>query len=277
MTTDGLLATHTYSRGAGTPLVLVPGFPLDRRMWDDVAAHLPDGRTVLAMDPPGLGRSPEPEAVAAALGVGPAPALETSADAVAATVRAAGLGRVVVAGLSMGGYIVMALLERHPDLVAGVALVDTRSTPDDDAGRLSRLRIAEAVLDTGDLAELSGMPRAQLSPRTVDRRPDLVDRVAGWVADQRPTGVAWSQLAMAIRPDRTRVLAACGVPAVVVVGEEDRITPVAAAEHMMDVLHDAAALVLVPHAGHLTSVENPEMVAEALEALLRRVDGEPAP
>jgi pimeloyl-ACP methyl ester carboxylesterase len=277
MTTDGLLATHTYSRGAGTPLVLVAGFPLDSRMWDDVAAHLAARRTVLAVDPPGLGRSPDPEAVAAALAVDPTPALETSADAVAATVRAAGLDRVVVAGLSMGGYIAMALLERHPDLVAGLALVDTRSTPDDDAGRANRLRIADAVLATGELGELSGMPRAQLSAQTPERRPDLVDRVAGWIGDQRPSGVAWSQRAMAARPDRTTVLAECRVPAVVVVGEEDRITPVAAAEHMMDVLHDAAALVLVPHAGHLTSVENPEMVAEALEALLRRVDGEPAP
>jgi pimeloyl-ACP methyl ester carboxylesterase len=275
MTTDGLLATHTYAEGDGTPLVLVPGFPLDGRMWDDVAARLPAGRTVLAVDPPGLGRSPEPEAVAAALGVGSAPALETSADAVAATVRAAGLDRVVVAGLSMGGYVVMALLERHPELVAGIALVDTRSTPDDDAGRANRLRIADAVLTAGDVAELSGIPRAQLSAQGFEQRPDLVERVAGWIANQRPIGVAWSQRAMAVRPDRTTVLAGCRVPAVVVVGEEDRITPVAAAEHMMDVLPDAA-LVLVPHAGHLTSAENPDLVAEALVALLRRVDGVPA-
>jgi pimeloyl-ACP methyl ester carboxylesterase len=272
MTTDGLLATHTYARGGGTPLVLIPGFPLDRRMWDDVATRLPAGVTVLAVDPPGLGRSPDGEVVGAALGVGPVPSLETSADAVAATLRAAGIRRVVVAGLSMGGYIAMALLERHPELVAGVALVDTRSTPDDDAGRANRLRVADSVLASGRLDELAGMPRTLLSPEN-QGRPDLVERVAGWIGEQRPLGVAWSQRAMAARPDRTTVLAACQVPAVVVVGEQDRITPVAAAEHMMDVLHDAADLVLVPHAGHLTSVEDPDAVAEALTELVRRVDG----
>jgi pimeloyl-ACP methyl ester carboxylesterase len=274
-TTDALLATHTYAQGGGTPLVLLPGFPLDGRMWEDVAARLPAGRTVISLDPPGLGDSPDAEAVGEALGVGPAPSLETSADAVAATVRAAGLDRVVVAGLSMGGYVAMALLERHPDLVAGIALVDTRSTADDDAGRANRLRVADAVLAAGDLAELAGTPRTQLSEHGYERRPDLVNRVGGWIDDQRPAGVAWSQRAMAARPDRTTVLAACHVPAVVVVGEEDRITPVAAAEHMMDVLPDAA-LVLVPGAGHLSSVEDPGTVAEALAALLQRVDGDRA-
>ncbi len=273
MTTDGLLATTFYAHGRGTPVLLVPGFPLDGRMWAEVAARLPAGRTVLSVDPPGLGRSPEGEAVGAALGAGTAPSLETSADAVAATVRAAGLSRVVLAGLSMGGYVAMALLERHPELVAGLALVDTRSTPDDDAGRATRLRIADAVLAAGDLAELAGTPRAQLSPGSYERRPDLVNLIGGWIDDQRPSGVAWSQRVMAARPDRTTVLAACRVPAVVVVGEQDRITPVAAAEHMVDVLPDAT-LVVVPGAGHLTSVEDPDAVAGALADLLRRVDAD---
>jgi pimeloyl-ACP methyl ester carboxylesterase len=275
MTTAGPLATHTYAHGDGTPLVLIPGFPLDGRLWADVAAHLPPGRTVIAVDPPGLGRSPDAEAVGEALGRGPEPSLETSADAVAATVRAAGLDRVVVAGLSMGGYIAMALVERHPDLVAGLALVDTRSTPDDDAGRATRLRVADAVTASGDLAELAGTPRAQLSPENHDRRPDLVERVLGWIGDQRPRGVAWSQRAMAARPDRTRALAGFRAPVVVVVGDQDRITPVAAAEHMMDVLPDAE-LVVVPGAGHLASLEDPATVAEALRTVLERVDRDPA-
>lgn len=270
MTTDGLLATHVYGEGAGTPLVLIPGFPFDHRMWADVAALLP-GRTVLAVDPPGLGRSPAPDAVEAALGVDGPPSLGTSADAVAATLRRAGLGRVVVAGLSMGGYVALALVERHPDLVAGLALVDTRSTPDDDAGRGNRLRIARAVLASGDLTELAGVPLGQLSAVHGRERPDLVDRVGRWIGDQRPAGVAWSQRAMASRPDRSRVLAGFAGPAVVVVGEEDRITPVAAAEHMLDVL-PAATLVVVPDAGHLTVVEAPDAVADALRTLLGQVD-----
>ncbi|WP_146905050.1 alpha/beta fold hydrolase [Cellulomonas aerilata] len=271
MTTDGPLAAHTLARGDGTPLVLLPGFPIDARVWVDVVRHLPVGRTVIAVDPPGLGRSPDGEAVAHALGAGPEPSLETSADAVAATVRAAGLDRVVVAGLSMGGYVAMALVERHPDLVAGLALVDTRSTPDDDPGRANRLRVADAVLASGDLTELAGTPAMQLSPVSIDTRPELVEQVLAWIGDQRPSGVAWSQRAMGARPDRTRVLAGFRAPAVVVVGDQDRITPVPTAEHMMDVLPDAE-LVVVPGAGHLAVIEDPGTVAGALQRLLERVD-----
>ena len=270
MTDDGL-ARHTYATGTGVALVLLPGFPLDRRMWDDVAALLPGGRTVLALDPPGMGRSPRPTDVARALGVDPEPSLDTAADAVAAALRAAGIGRAVVAGLSMGGYTAMALLERHPGLVAGLALVDTRSTPDDDAARANRLRVADTVLAAGTLDALDGTPLSLLGADSRSGRPELVERLRGWIGDEGPEGVAWSQRAMAARPDRTSVLAGFVGPAVVVVGEQDELTPVSAAEHMVAALADAE-LVVVPEAGHMSSVEAPEPVAGALTRLLARVD-----
>lgn len=268
--TDGPLALHTVRTGDGTPLVLLPSFPLDRRMWDDVAALLPPGPAVLVLDPPGFGTSPAPDAVARALGVDAAPALETAADAVAATVRAAGVDRAVVAGLSMGGYVAMALLERHPDLVAGLALVDTRSTPDDDAARANRHRVADAVETSGSLAELAGTPSALLGADSRVHRPELGDRMAAWIADATPDGVAWAQRAMAARPDRTAVLVGFTGPAVVVVGEQDEVTPVPTARHMAAALGDAE-VVVVPGAGHMTSIEAPAAVAAALSRLLARV------
>ena len=269
MTTDRL-AIRTYATGAGVPLVLLPGFPLDSRIWDDVAGLLPPDRTVVAVDPPGLGRSPAGEVVARALGREDA-SVETAAEAVADALHAVGIERAVVAGLSMGGYLAMALAELRPALVAGLALVDTRSTADDDAVRANRLRMADAVLAAGSLDELSGMPRTLVGADHRERRPDLVDRVAGWIGDQTPVGVAWSQRAMAARPDRTDVLVRFDGPALVVVGVQDEITPVAAAEHRVAALADAE-LVVVPGAGHLTSVEAPGPVAAALERLAGRVD-----
>jgi pimeloyl-ACP methyl ester carboxylesterase len=207
--------------------------------------------------------------VADALGAGPEPSLEVAADAVAATLAALGVTRAVVAGLSMGGYTALALLERHPGLVAGLALLDTRSTPDDDAARARRLRVADAVLAAGDLAELSGTPRGLLGAPNRDRA-DLVDRVAGWIGEQTPAGVAWSQRAMAARPDRTAVLSRFAGPAIVLVGAGDELTPVATAEHMAAALQQVE-LVVVPRAGHLTPVEDPAAVAVALTRLLGRV------
>lgn len=273
MTTAGPLTLHTYRTGppAELPLVLLHGFPLDHRMWDDVAGLLLGERTVAAPDLPGVGASPSGADVAAAVGAPPEASIATIADAVAATLRAAGIERAVVAGLSMGGYVAMALVERHPGLVAGLALLDTKSTPDDDAARANRLRIAAAVLADGAVDAVLGMSRALLGATSLREHPDLIERLGNWIADQGPDGVAWSQRAMAARPDRTAALAGFTGPALVLVGAEDEVTPLAAAQHLAAALA-SAELVVVPRSGHLTSIENPEPVAAALDALALRAD-----
>lgn len=274
MTTDGMLRVHTLRRGAPDrlPLVLLHGFPLDHRMWFDVTDLLAGDPTVLALDLPGFGASPAGPDVAEALGADrDVPSMEVMADGVAAALRAEGVGRAVVAGLSMGGYAAMALVERHPDLVAGLGLVDTKSTADDDAARAKRIHVAETVVAEMRVDAVLGMRTALLGATNRVARPDLSDRLERWIRDQGPQAVAWAQRAMAARPDRTAVLAGYEGPAVVVVGDEDELAPVAAAEHMVQALPDAD-LVVVPRAGHMTSNESPEPVAAALAMLLARAE-----
>ncbi|MCV2394071.1 alpha/beta hydrolase [Actinotalea sp. M2MS4P-6] len=270
MTTDGMLALHTLRRGgSGTPpLVLLHGFPLDHRMWLDVLDLLTGDPTVLAPDLPGFGVSPIGEDVAEHVG-GTGPSVDVMADAVAAALRAAGVERAVVGGLSMGGYVAMALAERHPDLIAGLALLDTKSGADPEPARANRLRIADAVLADDSVDAVLPMRTTLLGATSRQTRTDLVEHLETWIADQGASGVAWAQRAMAARPDRTDVLRGVGVPAVVVVGEQDDLSPVDQAELMAEALPDAT-LVVVPSAGHMTPIENPEPVAAALSALLAR-------
>lgn len=247
----------------GAPvLVLLHGFPLDHRMWDEVAQALPDDLTVLAPDLPGLGASD-------LSGFGE-PSLEAAADAVASTLHDAGASSVVVAGLSMGGYVALALAERHPELVAGLALVDTKSTADDDAARANRLRLAGEVEASGTVDAVRAMSVSLLGETSRTARADLIARLDGWIIEQSPVGVAWSQRAMAARVDRTAVLRTFAGPATVVVGAEDQLTPVAAAEHMVAALMEPV-FVTVPGAGHMSAVERPLAVAHALADLIHRV------
>lgn len=273
MTLDGHLQLHTLRSGApGTvPLVLLHGFPLDHRMWLDVTDLLAGEPTVLAPDLPGFGTSPTGDDVAQAVGI-PGPSLEVMADGVAASLRAAGVDRAVVAGLSMGGYVAMAMAERHPGLVAGLALLDTKSTLDAEPARQRRLEIAAVVEAEETVEAVLGMRTALLGASNRTTRTDLVERFEMWIRDQGPGAVAWAQRAMAARPDRTEVLAAFDGPATVIVGEEDEMSPPEAARAMAAVLRDVE-LVLVPGSGHMTSNENPEPVAAALTALLGRVRG----
>lgn len=243
-----------------TPIVLLHAFPLDHRMWDDVAGDLARTREVIAPDLP----VPAGEDL-------PAPTLEDAADRVADLIRDAG-GRAVVAGLSMGGYVALALLDRHPELVAGVALVDTRATADTPEAAANRLRIAREVEDAGTVAPVRGMVDVLLGESTLAARPDVRERVAAWLEEQDPARVAWAQRAMSARPDRTDALRAFDGPVTVVVGDEDTVTGTDAAEHMTATAA-RSLLVVVPRVGHLSAVEDPAAVATALAELAQRADG----
>jgi len=246
---------------APLPLVLVHGFPVDHRMWDETVGQL--AAPALAVDLPGFGEAPD------AAGE---PSVDAFADAVAAALDARGVRRAVVAGMSMGGYVALALAERHPALVAGIALVDTKTVADAPAARENRLRIAAEADASGTVDAVRGMSETMLGETSRRTRPDLVRTVAGWIGEQRPASVAWAQRAMAARPDRTAVLEAYEGPVTVVVGTEDELTPVEDAEHTL--AHTSAAsdgaLVLAPDAGHLAALEAPEHVAGALDRLRAR-------
>ncbi|MBD8080115.1 alpha/beta fold hydrolase [Cellulosimicrobium arenosum] len=248
---------HVLRQGHGDPVVLLHGFPLDHRMWSDVAAVLPGDAPILAPDLPGLGTGPVP---------GAEPSVDVAADAVADLLDATGARRAVVVGLSMGGYVALALAERRPDLVAGLGLVDTKSTADTREARENRWRIADEVAQAQTVDAVLGMPQNLLGTSSRQTRPELVARITAWIGDQSPDGIAWSQRAMAGRPDRTHVLVGFGGPVCVVVGAEDTVTPRTDAEHMVGASR-AARLVQVEGAGHLSAVENPAPVAAVLAQL----------
>lgn len=265
----GKLATFTLHDGGGVPLVLLHGFPLDHRMWATCAEHLPPGTRAIGIDLPGAGHSDLD---------GFAPSIEHAADSVYRAMVAEGEGNAVVVGHSMGGYVALALAERHPGFVAGLGLVNTKSTADTEEARAKRLRIAAAVEASQTVDAVLGMPADLVGPTSTERRRHLFPVLDSWIRAQSPAGVAWAQRAMAARPDRTAVLSRFDAPVAVVVGAEDAITPLAEAEHMVraagspsGLLAGNAALTLVPGVGHLSMVEDPQAVAAALGLLHNQV------
>jgi pimeloyl-ACP methyl ester carboxylesterase len=240
---------HHTEAGQGVPLVLLHAFPLSSAMWAAQREGLADVCRVITPDQRGLGASP--------LGSGP-PSLDAVAHDVAALLDRLGLDRVILGGLSMGGYVTMAFLRRYPDRVAGLVLADTRAGADPPEGVLRRERLAERVTgDEGIDAVFTEVVPNLFGPSTVEGRPEVVRRVHDLVRAAEPAAVAWASRAMAVRPDSAGVLAATDVPALVLVGEEDRLTPVADAEAMVHVL-PRARLVRLPAAGHLSAIEDPE-------------------
>ena len=252
--------------GREVPVVLLHAFPLDRTMWAPVAERLAAaGVPSVRVDLPGLGGSPLPDG---------APDLAASADAVVALLDRLGIARVVVAGVSMGGYVALATARRRPDRLAGLALVDTRAEPDAEPARAHRERVAAAVEGEAGTRALAPMLAGLLGATSHATRPQLVAQVAAALQAARPEGVAWSQRAMAARPDATGELAGITVPVAVLVGLEDTLTPPEAARVLAAGLPDAVLTVL-PGAGHLSPLEVPDDVAHALIALALRVTAGP--
>lgn len=246
--------------GAGRPLVLLHAFPLSSAMWLGQREGLAHRCRVITPDQRGFGGS--------RLGDDP-PALRHCADDLARLLDRLGLDRVALGGLSMGGYVAMAFLREHADRVDALLLADTRGGPDGEAARAGREQIARDVLEGGSAVLVERVLPTLLGPTTTSTRPKVTGRVRGLVAAAPPAAVAWAQRAMAARPDSLDVLRGVDVPALVLVGDEDALSPVEAARELAEALPQGRLEVL-PGAGHLTAVEVPETFADAVIGLLDR-------
>ena len=245
--------------GSGRPLVLLHAFPLSSAMWLEQRNGLASHCRVITPDQRGFGGSP--------LGTDP-PDLDLAADDVASLLDKLDLERVALGGLSMGGYVAMAFLRRHPDRVQALLLADTKATADPEAARANRERIAASVeADEASTVLVDEVLPTLLGSTTVARRPLVAGRVRGLVQAAPAPAVAWAQRAMAPRPDSFATLQAFDRPALVVVGEEDALSPPADAEAMAAALPHGR-LVRVPEAGHLTAVETPEAFNAAVAGFL---------
>lgn len=248
------------SHGVGPTLVLLHAFPLNLRMWDEQIKGLADSCHVLAIDLRGFGASQTSDGEYT---------LADLADDVHALLQHLGHERVVLGGCSMGGYISLAYARRYPEHLRGLVLIDTRASADTPEGRENRLRQASEVDARGTAALSRAFPPTAISPESAQARPELLERMRTWIADTDPRTVAGAQRAMAARPDSHDLLPKLDIPVLVVVGEQDTITPPAESEKMVAALPDAH-LVRIPGAGHLTPLEKPELVNEAVREFMRR-------
>ena len=241
--------------GAGTPLVLLHAFPLDGRMWAPQVEALAGTYQVIVPDLRGFGAARDQAVEEAGMAL--------LADDVARLLDDRGLDRVVLGGLSLGGYVALALVARHPDRVSGLILLDTKATADGDQAREDRLRMADRVLAEGNDFVPEAMLPKLLGETTREHRPEVVEKVAALIREQAPEAIAGAQRGMAARPATTDLLASIGVPTLVVTGEEDAVIGPEIGRELAAAIPGARFL-LVEEAGHLVNLEQPEIVNEAL-------------
>jgi 3-oxoadipate enol-lactonase len=238
-------------------LVLIHAFPLDRRMWRWQAEPLSDAARILTVDLPGFGESAAPPASAT---------LDEWADELENLLDdLVGGDPVVVGGLSMGGYVALRLAELHPERLEALILADTRAGADSEEGRAARDQAIFQVRRHGTPAVVEGLLPKLLSP---EASPDVVAFAREIMLEQRPEVIAAALAAMRDRPDSSHILASIRVPALVIVGDADTLTPPSEAEAMARALADSW-LVKIPRAGHLANLEAPDQFNAAVAAFLQ--------
>jgi pimeloyl-ACP methyl ester carboxylesterase len=247
-------------RGDGPALLLVHGFPLDRSLWAHQVATLAGWRRI-APDLRGLGATVAPDddySIAA------------YADDLIGLLDRLRVSRAVVAGLSMGGYVAFEMVRRYRDRVAGLILCDTRADADGPEGRASRDAMIALAQEQG-----VGVVAERLLPRLLGRttqltQPHVVEQVREMMTRAPVAGVVGALQAMKERPDSTPLLPSIGVPTLVVVGQEDEMTPPAIAKVMTGAI-PSAAMTVIAGAGHLSPLESPTAVSRVMAEFLEHV------
>ena len=201
--------------GRGLPVVLLHAFPLNRTMWEPQIAALFGECRCIAPDLRGFGDSPQS---------GPY-TMDRYADDVVALLDALQIEQAVVAGLSMGGYVALALWRRHRKRIRALVLSDTRASADTPEAAQKRLDLIEVARTQGVDAVIDKQLPGLIGKSTREKQPDLVERIRSIMARSTVEGIVGGLDAMRTRPDSTPLLAGIDVPTLIVVGDEDAVTP----------------------------------------------------
>jgi 3-oxoadipate enol-lactonase len=236
--------------GSGATLVFLHAFPLNATMWRPQLDALPSGWRALAPDLRGFQHSTRAGAVPAHH------VADHAADVLA-----------LLAGLSMGGYVAFQCWRQRPDLIAGLVLADTRAEADTDESRAKRLAMRDTVHADGPRAVAEAKMPGLLGASTQTTDPHVAIVVQRMIESSTAAGIADALDTLRTRPDSRATLATITCPTLVVVGEEDGLTPPALSHAMADVL-PGATLVAIPRAGHLSNLEHPLAFNDALQSWL---------
>jgi pimeloyl-ACP methyl ester carboxylesterase len=240
------------------PLLLIHGYPFDHTMWFSTIASLGSKAKVIAPDLPGFGKSPVLS--------DKKPGMEAYAQFLIDHLDANKHDQVVIAGMSMGGYVALAFAEKFPDRLCGLGLISSQAAADTAEGKAARKDTIQKIRDKGISAVTEAIipklfANEKIASSDLRQYPEQGAEKAGG------DGLIWALRAMADRPDRGHVLASLEIPVLVLHGSEDKIVPIEKARAMAAVC-PKPIFVEVEGAGHATPLEAPDQVAAGLARLI---------
>jgi 3-oxoadipate enol-lactonase len=239
-------------------LVLIHGFPLGARMWEAQLELAGRGWRIVAPQLRGFDGPPADRA---------ATSVDEYAGDVIDLLDALDIEQAVIGGLSMGGYITFAMFRHAPRYFRGMILADTRAEADTAEVVEGRRRMIQLVREEGPARAAEEMIPKLLAPSTRANRPEVVDALRDLILSNSTATITGAILALMTRPDSTPLLSQIHCPTLVLVGDEDALTPRPCSEAIQRGIV-GAELALVPQAGHMSNMEHPAAFNLALARFL---------
>ena len=259
---DGLSQARLRGAGSGLlgTLVLIHGFPLSARMWEPQLALAAQGWRVIAPQLRGFEGTPAGSVAAS---------VDDFAGDLVDLLDGLHIDHAVIGGLSMGGYITLALFRHAARYFRGMVLADTRAQADPPEAAAGRQRLLTAVRERGAVAAADEMLPKLVCDATRSHQPAVVDALRAMIVGNSSETVAGALMAIMSRPDATPVLPTIHCPTLIVVGDQDAITPPALSEDLRRGI-PGSTLVVIPDAGHMSNLEQPAAFNAALASFLER-------
>jgi 3-oxoadipate enol-lactonase len=243
----------------GLPVLFIHGFPFSHEMWMPQMASLPNRYRAIGYDIRGHGASDIDDTHYT---------IELFVDDLFALMDHLVIAKAVLCGLSMGGYIALRAVERNPERVRALVLCDTKSEADTNEGKIRRTEMLKFIRANGVSAFAQDFVRSIFASETFTNRHEAVELIKRIIVSNHPSAVCGALLALAARTDTTASLSSINIPTMILVGERDQLTSPAAAEEMHKRIAGSQRHI-IPHAGHMSNLENPEVFDAHLEAFLR--------
>ena len=238
----------TYAQaGTGAPLVLLHAFPLSQVMWQGELERFAPLARVITPDLPGFGGSPRQ----------PQPSMEAMAQAVAKLLDQLAVGEpVILAGLSMGGYVAFEFIRQFPQRVKALGLFSTRAAADSPEASAGRMKLIEKLRTQGIEPLMTATLPKLVGCTSAASRPAVMAEVEQMIRAASPDGVIDALRAMAERRDSQPLLPGIRCPVLIIAGDEDALIPAQESRAMAQAI-PGARLEIIPQAGHLVNLEQP--------------------
>jgi 3-oxoadipate enol-lactonase len=230
------------------PIVLIHGFPFNCEMWQPQIELLEKNFRVIAYDIRGHGKS----------GISNGQyMIEFFVDDLVGLLDNLKIEKAVLCGLSMGGYIALRTVERNPERVKALILADTQSKPDSNEAKLKRAASIGAIKKLSVKPYAESFVKAVFTTDSLTKKTATVEKINQIIQTNSSLGICGALLALASRTDTTEALPAIKVPTLILVGENDKLTPPSAAQEMHNKI-PKSEIHVIPNAAHMSNLENPD-------------------